>query len=184
MLQTRTRRARLRRSGDRNPRGARSRRGPIAGCGTAGRRPLVVPDQPMYSPLPAKVRAMPDITIEFLINRYIRHYSTLVSLAVPAAYGQELREDSKKPRLHGVLRWWGRGDLNPHALRHMILSHARLPIPTLPRYGGLFPSPGLAGERKRKGLYASDYSAASARGQARPPGRRWEGTVVVMVQWD
>jgi hypothetical protein len=29
--------------------------------------------------------------------------------------------------------WWGRGDSNPHALRHMILSHARLPIPTLPR---------------------------------------------------
>jgi hypothetical protein len=28
---------------------------------------------------------------------------------------------------------WGRRDLNPHALRHMILSHARLPIPTLPR---------------------------------------------------
>ncbi len=28
--------------------------------------------------------------------------------------------------------WWGRGDLNPHALRHMILSHARLPVPTLP----------------------------------------------------
>jgi hypothetical protein len=28
---------------------------------------------------------------------------------------------------------WGRGDSNPHALRHMILSHARLPIPTLPR---------------------------------------------------
>ena len=27
---------------------------------------------------------------------------------------------------------WGRRDLNPHASRHMILSHARLPIPTLP----------------------------------------------------
>ena len=27
---------------------------------------------------------------------------------------------------------WGRGDSNPHAFRHMILSHARLPIPTLP----------------------------------------------------
>jgi hypothetical protein len=28
---------------------------------------------------------------------------------------------------------WGRRDLNPHALRHMILSHACLPIPALPR---------------------------------------------------
>ena len=27
---------------------------------------------------------------------------------------------------------WGRRDSNPHALLHMILSHARLPIPTLP----------------------------------------------------
>ncbi len=29
--------------------------------------------------------------------------------------------------------WWGRGDSNPHALRHMILSHARLPVPALPQ---------------------------------------------------
>ena len=28
---------------------------------------------------------------------------------------------------------WGRRDLNPHALRHMILSHACLPVPALPR---------------------------------------------------
>jgi hypothetical protein len=28
---------------------------------------------------------------------------------------------------------WGRRDLNPHALRHVILSHACLPIPALPR---------------------------------------------------
>ena len=28
---------------------------------------------------------------------------------------------------------WGRGDSNPHALRHQILSLARLPIPALPR---------------------------------------------------
>ena len=35
---------------------------------------------------------------------------------------------------------WGRGDSNPYALRHMILSHARLPIPTLPhiRIGIIF----------------------------------------------
>ena len=28
---------------------------------------------------------------------------------------------------------WGRRDSNPHALRHVILSHARLPVPTLPQ---------------------------------------------------
>ncbi len=33
--------------------------------------------------------------------------------------------------------WWGRGDSNPHAFQHMILSHARLPIPTLPRQAPL-----------------------------------------------
>ena len=31
------------------------------------------------------------------------------------------------------IRQWGRGDSNPHALRHQILSLARLPIPALPR---------------------------------------------------
>ena len=33
----------------------------------------------------------------------------------------------------GQISWWGRRDSNPHALRHMILSHARLPVPTRPR---------------------------------------------------
>ncbi len=33
----------------------------------------------------------------------------------------------------GVLIRWGRGDSNPHALRHQILSLARLPIPALPQ---------------------------------------------------
>ncbi len=33
------------------------------------------------------------------------------------------------------MRRWGRRDLNPHALRHMILSHACLPIPALPQKG-------------------------------------------------
>ena len=32
-----------------------------------------------------------------------------------------------------TLGWWGSGDSNPDAFRHMILSHARLPIPALPR---------------------------------------------------
>ena len=37
-----------------------------------------------------------------------------------------------------IPHWWGRGDSNSHALQHMILNHARLPIPTLPRkYGAL-----------------------------------------------
>ena len=31
-----------------------------------------------------------------------------------------------------VVVWWGRGDSNSYALRHVILNHARLPIPTLP----------------------------------------------------
>jgi hypothetical protein len=35
-----------------------------------------------------------------------------------------------------IWRWWGKRDSNPHALRHMILNHARLPIPTFPRACG------------------------------------------------
>ncbi len=38
----------------------------------------------------------------------------------------------KEPLKIGGLRW-GRWDSNPHAQGHMILSHARLPIPTLPQ---------------------------------------------------
>ena len=34
-----------------------------------------------------------------------------------------------------LIALWGRRDLNPHALRHMILSHACLPIPARPRAG-------------------------------------------------
>ena len=30
--------------------------------------------------------------------------------------------------------WWGSRDSNPDAFRHMILNHARLPIPTLPHW--------------------------------------------------
>ena len=29
--------------------------------------------------------------------------------------------------------WWGRRDSNPHGFLHVILNHARLPIPTLPQ---------------------------------------------------
>ena len=40
------------------------------------------------------------------------------------------------PESHGLLgHTWGRWDLNPHALRHMILSHACLPIPARPLSG-------------------------------------------------
>ena len=35
--------------------------------------------------------------------------------------------------------WWGRGDSNSHALQHMILSHARLPVSTLPQEACLTP---------------------------------------------
>jgi transcriptional regulator with XRE-family HTH domain len=35
---------------------------------------------------------------------------------------------------------WGSGDLNPDALRHKILSLARLPIPTLPRILFMLPA--------------------------------------------
>ena len=40
--------------------------------------------------------------------------------------------------------WWGSRDSNPDAFRHMILNHARLPIPTLPpvdqtRFGAQLP---------------------------------------------
>ncbi len=38
-----------------------------------------------------------------------------------------------KNRARLAPRWWGRWDSNPHGLLHMILSHARLPIPPLPR---------------------------------------------------
>ena len=38
---------------------------------------------------------------------------------------------SKKENRH-LQKWWGRGDSNSHAFQHMILSHARLPISTLP----------------------------------------------------
>jgi hypothetical protein len=31
---------------------------------------------------------------------------------------------------------WGRGESNSHASRHMILSHACLPVPALPRAQG------------------------------------------------
>ena len=34
---------------------------------------------------------------------------------------------------NNITLWWGRGDSNPHAFRHVNLNHARLPIPTLPR---------------------------------------------------
>ena len=33
---------------------------------------------------------------------------------------------------------WGRRESNPHAFRHMILSHACLPIPALPQAAKLY----------------------------------------------
>ena len=40
---------------------------------------------------------------------------------------------NKKTSARSEGLWWGRRDSNPHASRHLILSQARLPIPTLPR---------------------------------------------------
>ena len=41
-----------------------------------------------------------------------------------ADYAQKLKRDGIQ---------WGRGESNSHALRHMILSHACLPVPALPQ---------------------------------------------------
>ena len=38
---------------------------------------------------------------------------------------------TKKPGPNGPVFVWARRDSNPHASRHMILNHARLPVPTL-----------------------------------------------------
>ena len=46
----------------------------------------------------------------------------------------------------GRRRMWGRGDSNSHASRHMILNHARLPIPTLPHE-----APGHCARRPARG---------------------------------
>ena len=50
-----------------------------------------------------------------------------------------------------VVNWWGRGDSNSYALRHMILNHARLPVPTLPRSSACDPP----GTRTRNTLIKS-----------------------------
>ena len=43
-----------------------------------------------------------------------------------------MQKSRKKTQAKSKLKW-GRRDSNPHGLPHMILNHARLPIPTLPR---------------------------------------------------
>lgn len=51
-----------------------------------------------------------------------------------AVAGSELlRFGSAAAKVKVFPGWWGKRDSNPHALRHVILSHARLPIPTFPR---------------------------------------------------
>ena len=54
--------------------------------------------------------------------------------------------------------WWGRGDSNSHAFRHMILNHARLPIPTLPRGAVRFQTAGQTPTlyRRLRGLSTRD----------------------------
>ena len=59
--------------------------------------------------------------------------------------------------------WWGIRDSNPYAFRHMILSHARLPIPPIPHMRAMLATPAYIYEKRyaetsvdidlRKGLY-------------------------------
>ena len=65
-------------------------------------------------------------TVDDLCHRTSNQANTMTHLNY--AYEKEMGEN-KKVQDHE----WGRRDLNPHALRHMILSHACLPIPALPR---------------------------------------------------
>ena len=53
-------------------------------------------------------------------------------MKIPTAY-EEDRNKEKVMRKIKQKVWWGRGDLNPHALLHQILSLARLPVPALPQ---------------------------------------------------
>ena len=62
---------------------------------------------------------------------------------------------------------WGRGDSNSHASRHMILNHARLPIPTLPQGRR---RTALRGTLKPK-LYAPSARAVHAEQGVRNVGR-------------
>ncbi len=59
-------------------------------------------------------------------------------LVSPNMAGENVgKMSAKKPnkrRKAQDLNVWGRGDSNPHAQRHMILSHVRLPLPTLPMH--------------------------------------------------
>ena len=41
---------------------------------------------------------------------------------------------SAKLSSYSLPKWWGRGDLNPRASRHQILSLARLPVPPRPQF--------------------------------------------------
>ncbi len=42
-----------------------------------------------------------------------------------------------------ALEWWGQRELNPHALRHMILSHARLPFRHVPSLASIARTNGI-----------------------------------------
>ena len=62
---------------------------------------------------------------------------------------------------------WGRGDSNSHASRHMILNHARLPIPTLPQKRRPTARAGLPDAK----LYALPMSPVHAGGRRECLGR-------------
>ena len=44
--------------------------------------------------------------------------------------------------------WWGIRDSNPYAFRHMILSHARLPIPPIPHMRAVLATPAYIYEKR------------------------------------
>lgn len=60
----------------------------------------------------------------------------MISFCIPHPYlGTSQGFDNNKASLSWeTSTWWGRGDSNPHGFLHVILNHARLPIPTLPQY--------------------------------------------------
>ena len=93
-----------------------------------------------------------------------RSGSSTLQSADRVGAGASAREGSQysAPRPDG---WWGSRDSNPDAFRHMILNHARLPVPTLPRWDALqLYSPG---RRNRQRMYLVHTWGRGQRGHRR-----------------
>ena len=61
-------------------------------------------------------------------------------MKIPPTYEEDRNKEEVMRKIKQKV-WWGRGDSNPHASQHQILSLARLPIPALPhtpRANGLY----------------------------------------------